>query len=430
MPNSIGSRFQNAWNAFFSRDPTKFYNKIDYGFSSSYRPDRHRLMYGADKSIVSMVYNRIAVDVASINVEHVRLDENNRYKETIDSDLNTCLTLDANVDQTGRALFMDIVMSMFDEGCVAIVPTVTSYDPRKSESYKIHELRTGKILEWFPRHVRVLVYNEDLGKKEELFLPKSMVAIVENPLYTIMNEPNSTMQRLLRTLAKLDLTNEHNSSGKIDLIIQLPYVIKSKARQEEAEKRRKMIEAQLEGSKYGIAYTDGTERITQLNRSLENNLWTQVKDLTSMLYNQLGLTENVFNGTADEKEMINYYNRTIDPILSAIVEEMVRKFLTKTARTQKQSIRYFRDPFKLVSVKELAEVADNFTRNEIASPNEIRAEIGWKPANDPRADQLINSNINQWEEVDPEMADQEELSDEEYENQLNDYDAQLDELEN
>lgn len=395
MPNSIGERFQNAWNAFFSRDPTKYYNQLDYGLSSSYRPDRHRLLYGADRSIVSMVYNRIAVDVASINVKHVRLDENDYYKETIDSGLNNCLTIDANIDQTGRAFFIDVVMSMFDEGCVAIVPTDTTYNPIKTGSYDILTLRTGKVLEWFPKHIRVSVYNENLGKKEEILLPKSMVAIVENPLYAIMNEPNSTLQRLLRTLAKLDLTNDHNSSGKLDLIIQLPYVIKTKAREDQAEKRRKLIEAQLEGSKYGIAYTDGTERITQLNRAVENNLWTQVKELTSMLYNQLGLTDAIFNGTADEKTMINYYNRTIDPILSAIVEEMMRKFLTKTARTQKQAIRYFRDPFKLVSVNELAEISDKFTRNEIASSNEIRAEIGWKPSDDPKANQLRNSNINQ-----------------------------------
>lgn len=432
MPNTIGERFQNAWNAFFSRDPTKYFNQIDYGLSSSYRPDRHRLMYGADRSIVSMVYNRIAVDVASIDVEHVRIDQDGRYKETIQSELNNCLTLDANVDQTGRALFIDICMSMFDEGCVAIVPTDTSYNPLKSESYKIHELRTGKVIEWFPRHVRVAVYNENIGRKEELILPKSMVAIVENPLYAIMNEPNSTLQRLIRTLAKLDLTNEQNSSGKLDLIIQLPYVIKSKARQDQAELRRTQIEAQLSSSKYGIAYTDGTERITQLNRAVENNLWTQVKDLTSMLYNQLGLTEEVFNGTADEKTMLNYYNRTINPILEAITEEMMRKYLTKTARTQGQAIRYFRDPFRLVPINDFADVADRLTRNEIATSNEIRAELGWKPIDSPVADQLRNSNINPIDEtgMGVEGGEQEEYTDEQANSQLDELDNLLDDLEN
>lgn len=398
MPNSVGARFQNAWNAFFNKDPT-FYKPTsvyeDYGYGSSYRPDRPRLIRINDRSIVTAVYNRIAIDVASINIEHVRCDENGRYFETIKSGLNNCLTLDANVDQTGRALIIDIVMSMFDEGTVAVVPVDTTVNPEVSGSYDVLTLRTGRIVEWFPQHVKVSVYNENSGRREEIIVLKKMVAIIENPLYSVMNEPNSTLQRLIRTLNKLDVANENNASGKLDLIIQLPYIIKSSARQEQAEKRRKAIEAQLVNSKLGIAYTDGTERITQLNRPVENNLWTQAKELTSMLYNQLGLTQGVFDGTADEATMLNYYNRTIDPILSAIVEEMMRKFLTKTARTQGQAIKYFRDPFKLVPVKDLAEISDKFTRNEIASPNEMRAEIGWKPSLDPAADELRNRNINQ-----------------------------------
>lgn len=386
---SLTERIQSAWNAFLSREPTT----IKYEYGSSYRPDRKRLLYGHDRSIVTAVYNRIAVDVADVTIEHVRLDQNGRYTETIKSGLNNCLTLDANLDQTGRAFMMDVAMSMFDEGCVAIVPVDTSYNPLKSGSYDILSLRTGKILEWKPTTVKVQVYNERSGKREEIVLPKSMVAIVENPFYSIMNEPNSTLQRLSRTLANLDVVNEQTSSGKMDLIIQLPYVVKSPLRQDQAEKRRKDIEAQLTNSKYGIAYIDGTERITQLNRPVENQLWQQAKDLQDRLYNQLGLTQSVFDGTADEKTMLNYYNRTIDPILAAISEEMMRKFLTKTARTQGQAIRYFFDPFRLVPVSDIAEIADKLSRNEIATANEIRAEIGWKPVQDPSAEELRNKNM-------------------------------------
>ena len=385
----LTERIQNAWNAFLSREPTN----VRYEFGSSYKPDRRRLLYGHDRSIVTAVYNRIAVDVSDINVEHVRLDQNGRYVETIKSGLNNCLTLDANTDQTGRAFMQDVVMSMFDEGCVAVVPVDTSVNPMNTGSYDILTLRTGKVLEWFPTSVKIRLYNERTGKKEELTLPKKMVALIENPFYAIMNEPNSTLQRLSRTLSNLDVVNEQTSSGKMDLIIQLPYVVKNPLRQEQAEKRRKDIEAQLTNSKYGIAYIDGTERITQLNRSVENQLWQQAKDLQDRLYNQLGLTQNVFDGTADEKTMLNYYNRTIDPILSAITEEMMRKFLTKTARTQGQAIKYFFDPFRLVPVSDMAEIADKFTRNEIATANEIRSEIGWKPSQEPSADELRNKNM-------------------------------------
>lgn len=406
MPNSIGERFQHAWNAFFNKDPTRYPTYIDYGYSSSYRPDRLRLTRGSERTIVSTIYNQIAIDVASIDISHVRVDVNGRFIDTIHSGLNNALTVEANIDQTGRALIQDIVMSMFDEGCVAVVPTDTTLNPERTGSYDILSLRTGKIVEWFPKHVKVEVYNENSGKKEEVVLMKQMVAIIENPLYAVMNEPNSTLQRLVRTINKLDAVNEQNASGKLDLIIQLPYIIKTQARQDQAEMRRKSIEAQLINSKYGIAYTDGTERITQLNRPVENNLWAQVKDLTSMLYNQLGLTETIFDGTADEKTMINYYSRTIEPILRAITEEMTRTFLTKTARTQGQSIKYFRKPFQLVPLSELAEIADKFTRNEIATSNEIRAEIGWKPANDPSADELRNKNLyDESTEVPQEEAD-------------------------
>ena len=395
MP-SIGSRLQDAWNAFMNKDPTRWYN---YGGQiSSYRPDRPRLTRGNDRSIVSAIYNRIAVDVSAINIEHVRLDENKRYKETISSGLNNVLTLDSNVDQTGKAFIRDVVMSMFDEGVVAIVPTDTKGDPILSGSYDILEVRTGKVTEWLPDKVRLNVYNERSGKKEDIILPKHMVAIVENPFYTVMNESNSTLQRLIRKLNLLDYVDEQSSSGKLDLIIQLPYTLKSPQRRAQAEVRRKDIEMQLAGSKYGIAYIDGTEHVTQLNRAIENNIWTEVKDLTEMVYNQLGLTEEILNGTADEKTMINYYNNTIDPILAAISDEIQRKFLTKTARSQGQAIRYFRDPFRLVPVSDLAEIADKFTRNEIVSSNEIRAEIGYKPVDDPRADELRNKNINQSDE--------------------------------
>lgn len=398
MEQSIGSRLKHAWNAFMSRAPTNYY---EYGQAYSSRPDRVRFTRGNERSIITSVYNRIAMDVASINIKHCRMDENGRYMMDIDSGLNNCLNLEANMDQSGRAFIQDVVMSMMDEGCVAIVPVDTSIDPNVTSSYDILTMRTGKIVEWRPKHVKVRLYNDRTGNKEELILPKSNVAIIENPLYAIINEPNSTMQRLARKLSLLDVTDEQTASGKLDLIIQLPYVIKTEARRQQAENRRKDIEMQLSGSKYGIAYTDGTERITQLNRSLENNLMSQVEYLTNMLFSQLGITQAILDGSADEKTMLNYYSRTIEPIMSAIVIEMKRKFLTKTARSQKQSIEFFRDPFKLVPVNNIAEIADKFTRNEIMTSNEIRQIIGMKPSDDPKADQLVNSNISQPNEDQP-----------------------------
>lgn len=391
MP-TLTQRLQNAWNAFRNpRDQTI----RDYGRSYTYRPDRYKIRSGNERSIVTNVFNRIAVDCASVTMEHVKLDENGRYKDVMKSGLNECLTLSANLDQTGRAFIQDAVHSMFDEGVVAIIPTDTIGNPLTSQSYRIETLRTGKILEWFPHHIRVRVYNQDTGQEHDLIWPKESAAIVENPFYSVMNEPNSTLQRLIRKLNLLDYVDEQSSSGKLDLIIQLPYVIKSTARRQQAEARRKDIEMQLAGSKYGIAYTDGTEKITQLNRSIENNIWTEVKDLTTMLYSQLGITETILNGTADEQTMINYYNNTIEPVLSAFALEMQRKFLTPTARTQGQAIRFYRDAFKLIPIKDLAELADKFTRNEIASSNEIRSVIGWKPSDDPKADMLVNANLNQ-----------------------------------
>lgn len=393
----ISDRLQHAWNAFMNRDPT--YNYQDLGNSYSIRPDRPRFTRGNERSIVTSVYNRIALDVSAISIQHVRLDDNGRFKEQMNTSLNSCLTLSANTDQTGRAFIQDAVMSMLDEGCVAIVPIDTTTDPNISDSYDILTMRTAKILDWYPNHVRIRVYNEKTGRQEETIAPKKMVAIVENPLYAVINEPNSTMQRLVRKLSLLDVTDEQTASGKLDLIIQLPYVIKTEARRQQAEERRKSIEMQLAGSKYGIAYTDGTERITQLNRSLENNLMKQIEYLTSMLYSQLGITQSILDGTADEKTMLNYYSRTIEPIISAIVDEMKRKFLTKTARSQHQSIAFFRDPFKLVPVNDIAEIADKFTRNEIMTSNEIRQIVGMKPFNDPKADKLINSNLNHPDET-------------------------------
>lgn len=393
MEQTLGSRLRHAWNAFRNRDPTEQFKDIGAGYY--YRPDRVRLTRGNERSIVTSIYNRIAIDVASIDIKHCRLDDNERFVSEIDSNLNSCLTLEANIDQTARAFRQDIVMSMFDEGCVAIVPVDTTLDPNKTNSYDILSMRTGKIIEWYPQHVKVRVYNEKTGKKEDITVPKSTVGIIENPLYSIINEPNSTMQRLIRKLSLLDITDEQTASGKLDLIIQLPYVIKTEARRQQAENRRKDIEMQLASSKYGIAYTDGTERITQLNRSVENNLLKQIESLTSTLYSQLGITQAILDGTADEKTMLNYNNRTIKPIVSAIVDEMKRKFLTKTARSQKQTILFFRDPFKLVPVNDFAEIADKFTRNEITTSNEIRQIIGLKPSDDPKADQLINSNIRQ-----------------------------------
>ena len=389
-------RLQHGWNAFMNKDPT--YGLRDYGSSYSYRPDRPRFTRGNERSIVTSVYNRIALDVSAINIIHCRLDENDRFVSKIDSGLNNCLTLEANIDQTGRAFIQDAVMSMLDEGCIAIVPVDTTLNPKLTESYDINSMRVGKILEWKPKSVLVRVYNDRTGEKEDVWVPKSMTAIIENPLYAVVNEPNSTMQRLIRKLSLLDVTDEQTASGKLDLIIQLPYVIKTDARRQQAETRRKDIENQLAGSKYGIAYTDGTEKITQLNRSLENNLMKQIEYLTNLVFSQLGITQSILDGTADEQTMLNYYNRSIEPIVSAIVDEMKRKFLTKTARTKHHTIAAFRDPFKLVPVNNIAEIADKFTRNEILTSNEIRQIIGMKPSHDPKADQLRNSNISQSKE--------------------------------
>lgn len=387
-------RFQNAWNAFRNKDPSNG-SYFSYGESSSIRPDRPRLIRGSERSIINSIINRISIDASSIDIKHVRLDENQRYTEDVNSGLNNCLTLEANLDQTSRAFFQDVVTSMLDEGCVAVIPVDTSIDPRNTDSYDILSLRTGKILEWYPKHVRVQVYNERTGRKEEIVVEKRTTAIIENPMYSVMNEYNSTMQRLIRKLALLDITDESTASGKMDLIIQLPYTIKTETRKAQAEARKKDIEMQLATSKYGIAYIDSTEKITQLNRSVENNLMKHVEYLTSMLYSQLGLTAEVMNGTADEQTMLNYNNRTIEPILSAIVDEFKRKFLTKTARTQSQSIEFFRDPFRLVPVNNIAEIADKFTRNEIMTSNEIRQIVGMKPSKDPKADELRNKNLSQ-----------------------------------
>lgn len=391
MEMSFGSRLKHAWNAFSGNAQT---NYRDLGMSYAYRADRPRLTRGNERSIVTSVYNRIALDVAALNIQHVRLDKNGRFLSVIEDGLNNCLTLEANVDQTARSFIQDVVISMFDEGSVAIVPVDTTTDPNVSGSYDIQTMRVGQILDWYPQHVRIRLYNEQTGKKQDVVLPKSAVAIIENPLYAVINEPNSTMQRLIRKLNLLDVIDEQSGSGKLDLIIQLPYVIKTEARRQQAEARRKDIESQLSGSKYGIAYTDGTERITQLNRSVNNNLMSQIEYLTSMLYSQLGITQSILDGTADEKTMLNYNNRTIEPIIAAIVDEMKRKFLTKTARSQHQSISYFRDPFKLVPVNEIAEIADKFTRNEIMTSNEIRQVIGMKPSDDPGADELRNKNLS------------------------------------
>lgn len=390
----LSTRLKHAWNAFRNRDPTEYETYHATGSSSSTRTDKTRMRSVTEKSIISAVYTRIAIDVSEIAIQHVRQDDNGRYKEVIDSGLNYVLTTEANIDQTSKSFIQDIVLSMFDEGCVAVVPIETNIDPTLSASYEIHTMRTGKVVSWYPKHVRVSLYNEITGLREERLLPKSLVALIENPLYPIMNEPNSTLKRLIRKLNLLDAVDEQSGSGKLDLIIQLPYVIKTDARKQQAEARRKDIEMQLSGSKYGIAYTDGTERITQLNRATENNLMAQVQYLTSMLYSQLGLTEDVFNGKASEEVMLNYYNRTVTPIVSAIVDEFKRKYLTKTARTQGHSIMAFRDPFKLVPVSSLAEIADKFTRNEIMTSNEFRATIGYKPSEDPNADQLRNKNLN------------------------------------
>ena len=392
MEMSFGSRLKHAWNAFTGNIQM---NYRDLGMSYPYRADRPRMSRGNERSIVTSVYNRIALDVAALNVQHVRLDENGRFLSVIDDGLNNCLTLEANVDQTARLFIQDVVISMFDEGSVAIVPVDTTTDPNVSGSYDIQSLRVGQILDWYPQYLRPRLYNAQTGRKEDIVVPNSAVVIIENPLYAVINEPNSTMQRLIRKLNLLDVIDEQSGSGKLDLIIQLPYVIKTEARRQQAENRRKDIESQLSGSKYGIAYTDGTEHITQLNRSVNNNLMSQIEYLTSMLYSQLGITQSILDGTADEKTMLNYNNRTIEPIISAIVDEMKRKFLTKTARSQRQSISFFRDPFKLVPVNEIAEIADKFTRNEIMTSNEIRQVVGMKPSDDPRADELRNKNLSE-----------------------------------
>ena len=403
MGETLGSRFKKAWNIFLNRDPTGFYREP--GMSYVYRPDRVRFSRGNERSIVTSVYNRIAMDVASIDIKHCRLDENGRYMEEMKSGLNDCLTLEANIDQTHRAFRQDVVMSMFDEGAVAIVPVDTSSDPM-SGSFDVLTMRTGQILEWYPTSVKVRVYNDRTGQKQDVILPKRSVAIIENPLYAVINETNSTMQRLIRKLNLLDAIDEQSGSGKLDLIIQLPYAVKSDARRAQANKRRTDLEEQLAGSKYGIAYADSTERITQLNRPIENNLMKQIEYLTEMLYSQLGITQDIMNGTANEQTMLNYNNRTIEPIISAIVDGMRRNFLTKTARTQGQTIMAFRDPFKLVPINNIAEIADKFTRNEILTSNEIRQIIGMKPSNDPKADQLVNSNIAQSKEDANALADE------------------------
>lgn len=414
MPK-LSDRLMHAWNAFTNRDPTFYRGSYNPGeMSYSYRPDRARIVRGGDRSIVTSVYNRIAIDAAAVQIRHVVTDVNNRFVDYKKSGLDECLSLSANVDQTGRAFIQDAIMSMFDEGVVAIVPVETTLNPDITGGYDIDSLRTGKIIQWYPRHVKVRLYDDRVGKYSEIICPKETVAIIENPLYAVMNEPNSTLQRLIRKLSLLDDIDEQSSAGKLDMIIQIPYALKNEARRAHAEERRKDIEMQLTGSKYGIAYTDGTEKIMQLNRPLENNLLKQIEYLTSTLYSQLGLTEEIFKGTADEKAMLNYHNRTIEPILSAITDEMKRKFLTKTARTQGQSIMFFKDPFKLVPVDNIADIADKFTRNEILSSNEVRGLIGFKPSADPKADELRNKNLNQSNEelaedpysMDPELTEE------------------------
>lgn len=404
MGLNLGARLKHAYNAFTNRDPTGSYISIGPGYSS--RPDRPRMSHGNEKSIVTSIVNRIALDVASVEIRHCRLDDDGRYVEEINSGLNKCLKLEANIDQTSRAFIQDLVISAFDEGAVAIVPVDTTLNPEVTDSWDVQSMRAGKILEWYPEKVLIRVYNDRTGEKEDILLPKKQVGIFENPLYAVFNEPNSTMKRLVRKLSLLDVTDERTASGKLDLIIQLPYVVKTQTRREQAENRRKDLEDQLAGSKYGVAYIDGTERVTQLNRSVENNLMKQIEYLTNMLYSQLGITQSVLDGTADEKTMLNYTNRTVEAFVSAIVDEMKRKFLSKTARSQGQSIEYFRDPFRLVPIDNIAEIADKLTRNEIMTSNEIRQKIGMKPSKDPKADELRNSNISQSKEevkVDEEM---------------------------
>lgn len=442
MDLTIGSRLKHAFNAFMNRDPTDGYREVGPGYS--YRPDRPRLSRGNERSIVTSIFNRVALDVAGLDIVHCKVDEDGRFISHMDSTLNTCLTLEANLDQTGRAFIQDVVMSMLDEGCVAIVPVDTDIDPANSSSYDILSMRTGKVIEWYPKYVKVRVYNSNTGIKEDIMIAKNKVAIIENPLFAVVNEPNSTLQRLMRKLALLDVVDEQSSAGKLDMIIQLPYTIKSQARRTQAEARRKDIEMQLTNTKYGIAYVDATEKITQLNRPLENNLMKQIEYLTSMLYSQLGITQGILDGTADEQTLLNYHSRTIEPIVSAIVDEMTRKFLTKTARTQKQTIAFFRDPFKLVPINNIADIADKFTRNEILTSNEIRQILGIRPASDPKADQLINSNLNHPDEgnnqnavsnnnEDNEVTNESSATSEQYDkaiSEIDDLDAQIAELEN
>ena len=392
---TLMTRIKNSWNAFRNRDPTMFYNEP--GMSYTYRPDRPRFSRGNERTIATSVFNKIAMDVAAVDIRHCRVDGNGQYIEDIKSDFNECLTLEANIDQTHRAFRQEAVMSMFDEGVIAIVPIETKGDPILGTSFDIRSMRTGKIVEWFPRSVKIEVYNDRIGKKEQIIMPKKSVAIVENPLYSVINEPNSTLKRLVRKLSLLDAIDEQSASGKLDLIIQLPYAVKGEIKQQQADKRRDAIVDQLRGP-YGIAYIDGTEKVTQLNRSIENNLPKQIENLTNQFYSQIGITSSIMDGTADEKTMLNYNNRTIEPIVSAIVDAMKRSFLSKTARTQGQTIMAFRDPFKLVPIDNIAEVADKFTRNEILTSNEVRQIIGFKPSDDPKADQLINSNINHAED--------------------------------
>ena len=415
MSDTFGARLTHAWNAFFNRDPTRRYN-YDTGPGYGVRPDRIRLNLGNDRSIVSSVYNRIAMDVAQTTIRHVKLDENERFKEMFASGLDDCLNIEANVDQTGTAFIQDLVMSMFDEGCIAVVPVDTDRDPTIDESFKINSLRVAKITSWHPRFVDLRVYNDNTGMKEDISLPKSAVAIIENPFYAIMNEPNSTLRRLIYKLNLLDAVDEQSSSGKLDLIIQLPYVVKGETRKAQADKKRLELETQLSGTKYGIGYIDSTEKITQLNRSVDNNLMAQIEYLTSMLYSQLGLTESVFNGTAKEEELTSYYSRTIEPIVSAIVEEFIRKFLTKTARSQRQTLYYFRDPFRFTPVTKLSELAETLSRNEIVTSNEFRQVIGFKVSDDPRANELRNKNLSPPKEVEREALDKKEKTKDEDQN--------------
>ncbi len=409
MP-TFSERLQHAWNAFNNKDPTPIQSNSFYYGGSSYNLSKRRSSFGNERSIVNTIFNRIAADVAAVDLRHIRLDEDGRYTETMDSGLNNCLSIEANIDQTGRAMIQDAVMSMFDEGVIALVPIDTTMDPNKTNSYDIQTMRTGKIKQWMPKYVRVELYNEQIGRRQEVVLPKKMVAIVENPFFSIMNEPNSTLQRLIRKLNLLDAIDEQSSAGKLDLIIQLPYVIKSEARKQQAENRRKDIEMQLAGSKYGIAYTDGTERITQLNRPVENNLMNQIKYLTETLMGQLGITNEILNGTANEETMRNYYNRIVAVILTAFAEEMRRKFLTKTARTQGQSISFFPDYFKLIPISALANIAGTLTQNAIVSSNEIRTFMGLKPSDDPEADKLKNKNINPVDESQPASSGEAEVT--------------------